>query len=93
MAASENYMKGFNHGYLLQKYEPDLLHDILKTSQVDHDYVAGLTDGKSELDKEVLKETNKDDLQELIDPFEERLNAEGNNDSRSNKDKGLDKEM
>jgi len=91
MAASENYLKGFNHGYFLQKYEPDLLHDILKTPQVDHEYVAGLTDGKSELDKEVLKETNKDDLQELIDPFEERLNAEGNKETPQ-KDKRFDKE-
>lgn len=91
MAASENYLKGFNHGYFLQKYEPDLLHDILKTPQVDHDYVAGLTDGKGELDKEVLKETGRKDLNDLRDPFEKRLNAQEGKDIPTN-DKGFDKD-
>ncbi|WP_163381388.1 hypothetical protein [Cyclobacterium sp. SYSU L10401] len=91
MAASENYLKGFNHGYFLQKYEPDLLHDILKTPQVDHDYVAGLTDGKSELDKEVLKETGRENINDLKDPFEKRLNAQEDKNIPTN-DKGFDKD-
>ncbi|MEM9678876.1 MAG: hypothetical protein AAF901_01020 [Bacteroidota bacterium] len=60
---SPDYLKGFNHGYELQKHDPELLEEILKIPQDDNLYYDGLKDGQSEFEKEkkqvVDKEVNK----------------------------------
>lgn len=49
---SPGYLKGFNHGYDLQKHDPELLEEILKIPQDDNKYYDGLKDSKSEFEKE-----------------------------------------
>lgn len=42
---NEKYIKGFNDGYLLKKYKPQLLENILNITST-NDYIQGLKDGE-----------------------------------------------
>jgi hypothetical protein len=64
MAQNEQqFIKGFNGGYLLAKFEPELSKKILKNLQVANEYIEGLIFGKDEWmkEKELLevKELNR----------------------------------
>ena len=59
--SSPDYLKGFNHGYELQKHDPELLEEILKIPQDDNQYYDGLKEGKAEFDKEKEQTKNLDD--------------------------------
>lgn len=83
METSKKYLEGFNSGYLLRKFKPELSASILKNLEANSDYSKGLIDGnreyEQELDKEILKgakfhEVNKDisstpqkDIDKIID--------------------------
>ena len=57
---NEKYIMGFNHGYYLKKYKPELLNSLLKsTSQ--NIYLQGIHDGVKDLDRQ----TSKSRLNEL----------------------------
>lgn len=43
-----NYTNGFNHGYLLSRYEPGLLASIVKNVSPHGDYLEGFFSGKEE---------------------------------------------
>lgn len=54
---SEDYIKGFNHGYSLQRYEPDMVRTITKgIKDKESDYANGLQDGKAEMILEMERE-------------------------------------
>lgn len=66
-------MRGFKAGYYLQKYEPDVLANIMKTNDVIRsDYFVGLAAGRSQynnevaLNKEIQQERKKEqDIERL----------------------------
>jgi hypothetical protein len=53
------YVKGFNHAYLLAKYKPELLKSILNTKS-QNDYIQGLYDGKVEFEKSKVKSRSQE---------------------------------
>lgn len=54
---SKNYIKGFNHGYNLQRYEPEMVRTITKgIKDKESDYAIGLQDGKAEMILEMERE-------------------------------------
>ncbi len=48
------YQTGFNHGYLLTKYEPELARQVITPQKNPSDYQQGLTAGRQEYDIELL---------------------------------------
>lgn len=47
-------LKGFNAGYLLSKYEPELLRKLMESFNKNHSYLQGLKLGSQQYDKETL---------------------------------------
>ena len=64
----KQYIKGFNHGYLLTKYEPGLVNQLTKTLQPKTDYLDGFFSGKEEYELE----QNLAQLRDLRDKGRER---------------------
>lgn len=58
----EKYTKGFNHGYVIKKYQPELYNKLIKTS-IKNNYLQGLEDGGNELQREKIKTLTR--LQQL----------------------------
>ena len=54
MDDQDKYIKGFNHGYELQKHEPELLQLLIKATTVESDYFLGLKDGQKQMEKEAI---------------------------------------
>jgi hypothetical protein len=50
---NQDYLKGFNVGYLLSEHDPKLLSQILKTKS-SKEYFNGLESGKKQHDREKL---------------------------------------
>ncbi len=46
------YVRGFNHGYTLAKYLPELLAKIVKKINPNSDYILGFFSGKEEWELE-----------------------------------------
>lgn len=55
-ANDQLFIKGFNGGYLLEKYKPELLANILKNIDTTNVYLAGLSKGQFEYQKEIRLE-------------------------------------
>lgn len=51
---TEKYIKGFNDGFILKKYKPELLENILNTTS-SNDYIQGLKDGEREFKQQKVK--------------------------------------
>ena len=61
MEAQERlYKDGFNNGYLLAKYEPDLLNKLLPHLQPINDYFDGIISGKEQFDIDKTRTHSKD---------------------------------
>lgn len=54
------YTKGFNNGYLLAQYEPELLNKLLPDLKSGNDYVDGLLSGKEQYDIDKTRQPSKD---------------------------------
>ena len=54
-----DFTKGYNAGYLLAKFKPELAKLVIKDLQVANDYNKGLVQGQKEFQKERLKSTPK----------------------------------
>jgi hypothetical protein len=53
MTSEQQYIRGFNHGYLLTKHLPDLVHRLFKSIEdTASDYLAGFFSGKEEYELE-----------------------------------------
>ena len=60
--ATPEYQRGFNVGYQLAKYEPELIGQLI-TGDKNSDYILGLNMGKKQLDRERLLEQLKESQQ------------------------------
>jgi len=49
------YTKGFNGGYLLEQYEPNLLAKVLTKLNLSNDYFVGLSAGQKEYQQELIR--------------------------------------
>ena len=52
----EEFIKGANTGYLLSKYDPDLLKMLLKQKNVGSEYMEGMQFGRQEHERELFQE-------------------------------------
>lgn len=55
MTAEQQYIKGFNHGYILAEHEPTLAKQLVKSTKSENGYFKGLVSGKQEYDIEKIK--------------------------------------
>jgi hypothetical protein len=62
----QQFIKGFNNGYILQKYEPDLLSQLIHTLLPSNWYLEGFFAGKEEYELE-QSQKELDDLHRLRD--------------------------
>ena len=55
LEVSEQYTKGFNHGYALKQHKPEILAGLKSPSNDKHpsDYVLGLKDGEQQFDRDL----------------------------------------
>lgn len=53
MEISEQYLKGFNNGYLLRKHDPVLAKHIIAGASGPSEYLSGLKDGNKEYEREL----------------------------------------
>lgn len=51
----KQFIAGFNSGYLLAEYEPDIITSILKDVQPTMSYISGMSFGQREYDLEQSK--------------------------------------
>jgi hypothetical protein len=52
----QQYIRGFNHGYLMSKHLPDLVVKLIKNiKETTNDYLAGFFSGKEEYEHEMSK--------------------------------------
>jgi len=51
----QQYIKGFNSGYLLAKHEPALAAQLAVTPNEQNPYYDGLVSGKAQYEKEVME--------------------------------------
>lgn len=59
MSIDKQYIKGFNHGYLLAEYDPELAKQIVKNPNVESEYFKGIVSGKQEYDLSRIKNRMK----------------------------------
>jgi hypothetical protein len=51
----QQYINGFNRGYLIAKHEPDLAAKLTNTINQQNPFFSGMMDGKEQYEKEVLE--------------------------------------
>lgn len=67
----QQYIKGFNHGYTLSRYEPGLTTKIIKNLNPANDYLSGFFSGKEEWELEQSR-SQLDEIQRLRDNSKDR---------------------
>ena len=65
------YIKGFNRGYTITKYLPDLSTTILKNIGTNNDFIEGFACGKEEFEQEQTR-VQLDELKQVRNKFNER---------------------
>jgi len=56
MEDQTHYVRGFNGGYLLEQFEPELLAKVMKTLDLSNDYLEGLSEGQKEFQQERIRQ-------------------------------------
>lgn len=51
----KKYISGFNAGYFLKRYHPELFDKLSKTMETDNDYLSGFKDGADQRSTEETK--------------------------------------
>jgi propanediol dehydratase small subunit len=51
----QQFIKGFNHGYVLAEHEPDLVKSIIANKNEHNIYFKGIVSGKQEYDMEKIR--------------------------------------
>ena len=59
MSIDKQYIKGFNHGYILAEHDPQLAKQIVKHPNVESEYFKGIVSGKQEYDLSRMKQRMK----------------------------------
>ena len=67
----ELYIKGFNRGYTITKYLPDLSAPILNNIDSTNDFIEGFSSGKKEYEQEKTR-TQLDELKQIRNQSQER---------------------
>jgi len=70
----KKFTKGFNNGYLLAKYQPDLFEKIEKSSNPANEYFKGMLSGGKEYEHEKKIIRLEDQKQKKIDPKHDKAN-------------------
>ena len=52
----ETFIKGYNEGYLLSRFEPGLLKDVMKAKRENDPHFDGIKAGQKAHEKELFKE-------------------------------------
>lgn len=99
---NQEYIRGFNHAYLLAAHEPNLLADVTRSVNPSNEYFEGFFSGKAEWELEQSKrELNEiDDLREPqseqnrnLDPSKNELDElDQLRDQPEERDNDLDRE-
>lgn len=57
----EEYQRGYNEGYIVAKYEPELLkqYDLSEKNSIGDPYITGIINGKSQYERESILEQIK----------------------------------
>lgn len=63
MTDEQKFIKGFNHGYILQGNEADLLENVLKTPNDQNEYFQGLKWGSRQMIQDRFIQQMKDNEQ------------------------------
>ena len=64
MSINKTFTSGFNNGYLLTKYEPNLLSQLVRNLHITNEYFHGFFPGKEEFEQERTRNT-LDELKSL----------------------------
>lgn len=56
MSIDKQYIKGFNHGYILAEHDPELAKKIVKQPNLGSEYFKGIVSGKQEYDIEKIRQ-------------------------------------
>ena len=84
MTEEQHIQKGFNHGYQLQKLQPELAQSVKEgLSDKDHPYAKGFLAGAQEYSRE--KENEKSSYQPDLGP-----KRQSKSQDKSQKDKGFE---
>ena len=71
-AQEQQYIRGFNHGYLLTKHLPELVAKLVRRIEATtSDYLSGFFSGKEEYELEVSR-TQLDELDQLRNKTKDR---------------------
>lgn len=53
---SEDFMKGFNHGYVISRDSPEMKNTILSAKDLPEDYVVGFEDGELQYERDRIRD-------------------------------------
>ncbi len=67
----QQYINGFNSGYILARHEPQLLNQVAKNLHPLNDYLDGLLSGREEFEMEKSR-SQLDELQKLREQSKDR---------------------
>lgn len=81
---NQKFLEGFNHGYFLQKYEPELAEKLLKI-EASNPHLLGLQHGCEQFKKEQLRD-------KLPKWLKDNPSSDKSNLTQKDHDKQLDKE-
>lgn len=56
---SKEYIKGFNSGYIIAQYEPELAQQLTQAPDKDNDFFKGFTSGTKEYERERSSKENR----------------------------------
>jgi len=92
---TDDYLKGFNHGYRLQSHDPTLADRLIKAAGPDSDWRKGAEDGQKQQDKEKSMDASKNISPEIWDELNQATKditqGRGRSPDRSkDKDKDID---
>ena len=71
----KQFISGFNSGYLLARYEPEMLTSLLNQISPVNSYISGMTYGKKEYELE-LQTNQLDDLRNIRSKGKDSREAE-----------------
>lgn len=91
-ALTDDYVKGFNHGYRLQSHDPNLADTLIQMRDPDQEWRLGAQDGQKQYDKEREKDAEKYISKEIWDELDinsQDIESGMDKDKTPNKDKDI----
>ncbi len=88
----KQFIKAFNDGYLLSKYEPELLNTILQGDRSNTPYIQAMALGKEQYEKEMEKDKVIDEKAQVKDHYPSWLTGDRSNRNNPEPDRDMDKD-